>query len=177
MTKPKLAFAAAVFAVAATLCPTTQASAQVAAGERIVARPLANDRITLPVISKRVESSDLNLNIVLNRAQDRVGGRVSVCGTVISVAPRRMRTCQEILFVFPGLRYDASRKAALLGDEIVARDRGFWGGGWRLEKGFSPEFRLVERSDDDGFEQTEGQSLELTLVRTATTGGALASRS
>ena len=177
MNKSKLTFAAVVFAAVATLWPAARADAQTVAGENIIARPVASERITLPSLSKKIESSDMSLDIVLNRAQDRVGGRVSACGTVTTAALRRKQSCQDILFVFPGLRYDASRKAVLLGEEIVARDLGFWRGGWKIEEGFDPEFRLVEKSEDDGFEKTTGQLLELALVRKATAGIALASRS
>jgi hypothetical protein len=173
MNKPKLVFAAAIFAAAATLWPMAQA----AAAESIVAKPATSSRITLPGLSKRLQTSDLSLDIVLNRTQDRVGARVSACGTVATTAVRRIRSCQDVLFIFPDLRYDASRKAVLLGEEIVARDRGFWRGGWEFAKGFAPEFRFVEKPEDDGFEQTPRQFLELTLARKAPAGSALVSRS
>jgi hypothetical protein len=167
----KTTLAVAAVALTAAIMPSLAALAaaqdqtQPVIGNRIVAKPVASGRVTLPVLSQEVQSSDMSLDIVLNHAQNRVGGRVSACGAVITGAPRRMRSCQDILFVFPDLYYDASRNAVILGEQIVARDRGFWRGGWKLDGGFTPEFRLIKRSEDDGFEQTTGQFLELALVR------------
>jgi hypothetical protein len=171
MKTPTLVSFLAAFAAATALGPAAEAApqerTQPAAGDRIVALPLDSGKIILPGLSEEVQSSDMALDIVLNRARNRVGGLVSACHAATSAAPRRRRSCQDILFRFPGLRYDAPRKAVLLGEEIVARDRGFWRGGWKLEAGFAPEFRLVKKSEDNGFEQTTQQFLELALVRKA----------
>jgi uroporphyrinogen decarboxylase len=35
------------------------------------------------------------------------------------------------------LRYDPAAKQVLLGEHVIARDRGFWQGGLKLEKGFN----------------------------------------
>jgi hypothetical protein len=45
------------------------------------------------------------------------------------------------------LRYDPAAKQVLLGEHVIARDRGFWQGGLKLEKGFKPVYNIAESRD------------------------------
>ena len=76
--------------------------------------------------------------------------QVFVCGRISAPAgtkpfqhPGSKGNCRAIRFAFPQLRYDPTAKQVLLSEHVIVRDRGFWQGGLKLEKGFKPVYNIA----------------------------------
>jgi hypothetical protein len=135
--------------------------------DSIEGKAVVDNRVSLSLISP-LNVKDFGFELLLNNTGDRVGANVSVCGVhevTTGKGAHRVMTCQTVFYVFPGLRYDAAAKQVLSGDEVVARDRGFWHGGLKLEKGFKPEYKIVGRQIDRGFNRDTELSVEASIAR------------
>jgi hypothetical protein len=130
---------------------------------------VVDNRVYLSPISP-LDVKDFRFELILNNTGDRVGANVSVCGVIRSATGKgagRSMSCQPVVYRFPGLSYDPATKQVLSGGEVVARDRGFWHGGLKLEKEFKPEFKIVKSLVDRGFNRDTQLSIEVALARTA----------
>jgi hypothetical protein len=149
MNKKSIFFMAACMALLSAAVP-----GRAAQENTIAAVPLTDNRLLVPGASL--------MSISLEPDSGRLLVKVSVCRPASDAAPRRIQSCQNIRFALNGLRYNGADKAFLLGDTPVARDRGFWRGGWRFESGFTPEPAIVETNCGDNCAR---KSLTLALVR------------
>jgi len=158
---------AAALALAAGSRAQAPASNTSAEGDGIAGVAVGGDRVYLPLVIP-AGPKDMDYELVLNDTQDRVGANVSVCGTIKSEPTFkgmiRVLSCQSLVFVFPQLRYDPAAKQVLWGREVVARHR-FWRGGLALEKGFKPDFIIVQSQADQTFNHVTDIAVEFKIVR------------
>lgn len=134
------------------------------AGDEMELRLLAT-----PLGSKALSPSSPNLrfnrptiSFVLNNDKDRVGAKFSVCESAVNYEDA---VCEEIRYVFPQLRYDASTKQILLDNRVVARDH--WFGGIRMSEDFSLSYAVSAKVEDDGFNRRSVKIIDVYLSKKA----------
>jgi hypothetical protein len=144
---------------------TPPASQEADGKDALAAEEVADSRITLSAVSP-LDVKDFRFELFLNNTKDRVGANVSVCGvtgtTTGGKSMNRIMSCQDVVYVFPGLTYDAATQRVLSGTDVVAR-----GGGneFELEKGFEPQYEIVSRPVDSGFNRDTELYVKLALAR------------
>ncbi len=122
-----------------------------AAGSAVSDNILQGEPLYPPQIAPRME---------LNNDGDRVGAGVRYCAVYFET-----RGCRLITYVFPELRFDKASKQVFLGDTLIARDRGLWGGGLQLKGGYELKTEFVRRRVDTGFDRSDVLTLEVSLVQ------------
>lgn len=124
-----------------------------AAGRAVSGNIVESEPLHSPQITPRIE---------LNNDGDRVGAGVRYCAVYFERSG-----CRLITYVFPELRFDKASKQVFWGDTLVARDRGFWGGGLQLQGGYALKTEIVRRRVDTGFDRSDVLTLEVSLVQQA----------
>ena len=127
---------------------------------RLAAEPVGSDEL-----DRRFSNTlDVDVQLDLNGDRTRVGAKAWICDPLMPHQPDGPPVnCQEIDYHFPQLRYDAASKGVFLGQRLVARDRGYWGG-IKMEKGLKLDYNVIRRRVDNGADLKWTEAMEVSII-------------
>jgi hypothetical protein len=122
--------------------------------DRLMAEPVGSN-----VYDAHEFSSGVDLSLIINNDQDRVGARFT-CDTTAG-RPYEDTRCDELTFLFPQLSFDRDKRVITLGGDVVATVGRL--GRIRMSKNYRLGYELLSKTFDKGFDRTPIQYVKVFL--------------